>query len=358
MCANVPLGAETVPPNESADIEELLEILRTIQEHADRRKQPVPRTVHPKQHGCVRAELTIEPGLPPELRHGIFREARRYAALVRFSNSKQRDDRLPDGHGMAIKLLGVEGEKLLESEGTAETQDFVLVDHPIFFARNVADFIPLAHDFRRLMLGGPVAKARTILKAIFSWDYRFRLIRKAGAKRPDSVLNIQYWSMTPFRLGDGAAKFSVRPCASASAITSGGSKNKLREEMQARLRQHAAVFEFLVQLQSDPTTMPIEDPTVRWDEAAAPFWKVGMLRLPPQSFDSPAQDSFGEHLSFTPWHGLQQHRPLGGINRARKAIYETMAARRRELNQVSPREPTESEMRALWLQPHQLPNRP
>jgi hypothetical protein len=27
-------------------------------------------------------------------------------------------------------------------------------------------------------------------------------------------------------------------------------------------------------------------------------------------------------MSFTPWHGLAAHRPLGGIMRVRKAAYE------------------------------------
>src|SRR5688500_15597830 len=117
------LGEELVPSGEPEEIAELIAILRTVQEAKDRRQQPVPRTVHPKQHGCVRAELIVEPRLSDALRHGIFSEARTYAALVRFSNAKQRNDQLPDGHGMAIKLVGVEGAKLLESEHDATTQD-------------------------------------------------------------------------------------------------------------------------------------------------------------------------------------------------------------------------------------------
>ena len=64
--------------------------------------------------------------------------------------------------------------------------------------------------------------------------------------------------------------------------------------------------------------MPVEDPTVEW---TAPWQKVATIRIPPQSFDSPEQMAFGENLSFTPWHTLPEHRPLGGVNRARKRIY-------------------------------------
>ena len=34
---------------------------------------------------------------------------------------------------MAIKLLGVKGEKVLETEQDAQTQDFIMIANPIFF---------------------------------------------------------------------------------------------------------------------------------------------------------------------------------------------------------------------------------
>ena len=348
MSSAVSNGQETIPTDEPAQIEQLLAILRSIQEARDRRKSPVPRNVHPKQHGGVRAELVVEPGLPAALRQGIFRHERTYTAVVRFSNAKQPDDRLPDAHGMAIKVLGVEGHKLLESERTATTQDFLLVDHPVFFVKNVADFIPLAHDYRRLMIGGILSKVRTGLKAALSRDYRFRLLRKVVAKRPNSPLEIQYWSTTPSRFGTAAMKFTLRPHLDSAPLVLPKTADKFRVALKEHLRQREARFDFLVQIQGDPVTMPIEDPTIEWDESETPFQKVGRLRIPRQDFDSPEQLAFAENLSFTPWHALADHQPLGGINRARKVVYEVMAERRRELNHASRREPTVDEVRAMW----------
>ena len=185
--ASIVLAQEIIPSGEPEQIEQITVIERTTQEHTDRLRRPSPRNVHPKQHGCVRAELMVAEGIPERLRHGIFREARGYPAVVRFSNAKQRDDQLPDGHGMAIKLLDVPGEKILEQERHAETQDFILIDHPVFFARNVAEMLPLMRDFRRLMTGGPIEKSRTLLKILSSPRRPFRILRKAGAKRPMSV---------------------------------------------------------------------------------------------------------------------------------------------------------------------------
>ena len=46
-----------------------------------------------------------------------------------------------------------------------------------------------------------------------------------------------------------------------------------------------------------------------------------------------------ENLSFTPWHTLLEHRPIGGIQRARKEIYQTISKVRHELNQQPRKEP-------------------
>ena len=39
---------------------------------------------------------------------------------------------------MAIKVMGVEGEKLLESEKLEKTQDFLLINTNVFFSPNTA----------------------------------------------------------------------------------------------------------------------------------------------------------------------------------------------------------------------------
>jgi hypothetical protein len=75
--------------------------------------------------------------------------------------------------------------------------------------------------------------------------------------------------------------------------------------------------------------------------AGAPWRKVATVRIPPQSFDSPEPLAFGEALSFTPWHSLPEHRPLGGINRTRRAVYRAISKQRHELNSVPRVEPAE-----------------
>jgi hypothetical protein len=342
------LGEETIPPDEPENIQQLIAIHQTIQELTDRKRSPSPRNLHPKQHGCVRAELIIEGGVPERLRQGIFREPRSYPALVRFSNSIQRDDRLPDAHGMAIKVFDVAGEKLLEHERQAETQDLILIDHPVFFARDVAEMVPLMHEYRRLRTGGPLEKSRTVLKAMLSRDQPYRILRQTISKRPHSPLDIQYWSTTPYKLDARAIKFSLRPHFDSLPVHCAFSADQLRRALSAQLKEHEARFDFLIQEQTDPVAMPIEDATSPWDEERSPYRQVAWLRIPPQQFETPEKLRFGETLSFTPWHALPNHRPLGGINRARKELYEIMSARRHEWNQQPHREPTLAEMDSVF----------
>ena len=100
----------------------------------------------------------------------MFREPRTYRALIRFSNGRQWDDTKADVHGMAVKLLAVEGEKVLESEKDAQTQDFLMIAHPVFFIRNVADYVSFMDDVRIFETGGILSKVRTGLKFLFSSD--------------------------------------------------------------------------------------------------------------------------------------------------------------------------------------------
>src|SRR5262249_42387698 len=143
-------------------------------------------------------------------------------------------------------------------------------------------------DFRRLKSAGlTFGKIIAGLKLFFSQDYKWRLLRATGSKKPDSPLRISYWSTTPAKLGPSAVKYRAAPdlaqTPSAPAIDS---PDRLRLAMAAHLAAGEARFDFSVQVQGDPVAMPVEDPTVPWEAA---WQKVAVIRIPPQSFDSPEQ---------------------------------------------------------------------
>ncbi|MEO7273739.1 MAG: hypothetical protein ABIX28_13500 [Vicinamibacterales bacterium] len=113
----------------------------------------------------------------------------------------------------------------------------------------------------------------------------------------------------------------------------------LRARLAARLAQGPARLAFLVQRRTDPSSMPIEDATVEWSEAAAPFVQVATITIPAQRFDSAPQMARAEHIAFTPWHTRPEHQPLGGVNRTRRRVYQVVSELRSELNGVVRREP-------------------
>ena len=238
------LGQETVPPEEARQIAQIVSIHLSV---TDPNEKPfVPRGQHMKAHGCVRARVVVPDGLPESLRHGVFAGPREWSAFIRFSNGKGRDDRQGDAHGMAIKLLGVPGQKMLEDEKDATTQDFVLFDNPIFFIRDVADYVPFMEDFRnlrspRLSLG----KIGSLFKFLFSQEYMWRLLRVTGSKKPDSPLRISYWSTTPLSIGPSAVKLQAKPdLAGAPAAASFDSPDKLRLAHGGRPQGQRGPFRF------------------------------------------------------------------------------------------------------------------
>ena len=84
----------------------------------------------------------------------------------------------------------------------------------------------------------------------------------------------------------------------------------------------------MVQFQSDGQRTPIEDAMVEWKESDSPYRPVARIRIPPQRVDDPARLRVCED-SFNPWHALNEHRPLGSMNRARREIYQAMTDFRR-----------------------------
>ena len=296
------------------------------------------RDAHPKMHGLVKAEFIIEPDLPPDLRIGIFSDARTYQAWIRFSNQDGniQPDTSRDIRGMAIKLMGVAGDKLLESERDTQTQDFIVITTNVFVTKDVAEFDGLI----KAMTGSTWAK---ISYFATHWRVVWNLIK--SMKKFANPLQTRYWSTTPYLFGETAVKYSAIPrVTQPDEIPANPGPDYLRAAMVRQLSQREAVFDFTVQLQVDASDMPIEDPGEEWDEAQSPFRKVATIRIPQQEFDSEAQRNFGENLSFTPWHSLPAHRPLGGINRARRIVYDAISTFRHERNNVVRREPTNWEI--------------
>jgi hypothetical protein len=332
------LAQENKPANEDQCIHALAENLKakTIK---DNPTGIMRRDAHPKMHGLVKAEFTVEANLAPELRVGLFKQPGTYQAWVRFSNQNDEmsADITGDIRGMAIKIMGVPSKKILEQEEDEQTQDFLTISTPMFVTKDVEEFGKLVVA----LMGSLFAKVWFFLT---HWRVGWNLYK--SMRKFANPLQIQYFSTTPYLFGDGAAvKYSAIPQVKVKdTIPANPGQNFLREAMVRQLSMGDAVFDFAVQFQTDPDTMPIEDPGVAWSQTASPFRKVATIRILQQQFDSEQQNTLGENLSYTPWHSLPEHRPLGGVNRARKVVYRFISIFRHKKNNLPRMEPTGFDM--------------
>jgi hypothetical protein len=113
--------------------------------------------------------------------------------------------------------------------------------------------------------------------------------------------------------------------------------------MAAGLATSAVEFDLMLQLQTDPKRMPLENAGMEWPESLSPFVPVAKIRIPAQVFTSPEQAKFARELSYNPWHALPEHRPLGNQNRARLLIYSSLSRLRQSMNREPHVEPDGSE---------------
>jgi hypothetical protein len=311
------IGKEDPPAGESEAIEKLRAL--TLQVHQGQSTGPAQRGQHPKQHAGLWATFRVETEIPKDLRVGIFANPRSYTALVRFSNGGSIDDTKPAVHAMAVKALVPNGE------GPPQQQDFIVADCPVFFARNVQHMV----EFVDGRIHGTLVPANYPKLAGFL---------NVATK---SLLGMTFWSQTPYKLGNEAVKYLVMPLDKQDTppISLNTSADFLREELIEHLthRKIGAHFEFCVNPQTAADAMPIEDPTVEWTSAPV---RLATISIYPQKFDTPQQMSYFENLSWSPWNALSEHAPLGGINRARKFIYEDSSALRHKTTGMAPVIPT------------------
>jgi hypothetical protein len=171
-------------------------------------------------------------------------------------------------------------------------------------------------------------------------------IQSLGGAPNVDPLGETYYSVTPFLYGDYVAKFSVKPLSPSLTSLTGKEidasvrEDAIRETVQAEMQNLSGEWEFQVQLCRDVKAQPIEDPTVEWKQDDAPFVTVATISVGPQDSWADAQvQKVDEAMRFGIWTGLAAHRPLGNINRARKATYEHSSGFRASFNRCPIHEP-------------------
>jgi hypothetical protein len=347
-------SVETIAPDEQETLKTLEGSFQEILETTSQDYGHAVRSVHAKAHGIARGTFTVADDLPAELAQGIFARPGTHEAVIRISTNAGDilDDSVSLPRGLALKVLDVEGARLPGSEGDT-TQDFIMVNGPAFsapdakaFAKNLKLLAKTTDRFEGVKKAMS-ATFRVVESALEAVGGQSATLQTLGGAKPVHPLGETYYSQTPFRYGDYIAKVALFPVSPSITRLTGDTvditsrPDALREVVRDELIEHGGTWEFRVQLNTDLETMPIEDASVVWDEAESPFVTVATLEIPPQlSWEHGVTDRTDDALSYSIWHGITAHQPLGGVNRARNETYKQSADFRGNFNGCPMHEPT------------------
>jgi hypothetical protein len=335
------LAEERAQPDEEAHVDD---IITTFTAQMRRLWHPgyFERGGQAKTHGIVRGVFAVRDDLPEHMRRGIFAAPREYRAWVRFSGPGPYVTPDIDDIGvmsLSVKLLGVPGPKLLDDEQA--TMDMFGISTPTFATPDTRTNAQLQHW--------------SLKNAQVFYFLNFRephildsIMQLLWSKTQTSPLESDYWSCVPYLLGEGQAmQYSfhtrLKTRTRVPRLPLRPHDNYLRDAMVATLAKQDVEFDIMLQVQTDPFKMPIENNAVLWPTKLSPRVPAAVLRIPRQTFDSPEQLAFARVLTYNPWHCIAEHRPLGNQSRARRRMYYELSRVRQEMNAVEHYEPTGDE---------------
>jgi len=329
--------SETVAPDETTLHAKHAEQLANIQKkHAA--GGALHRALHAKSHVGLRATFHVLPSLDEHVGAGWLRQPGSYSAYVRYSNGsgQHQRDKTPDVRGVAIKVVGVPGKKLIAGMEDAVTQDFLAILGAATPFKNSREFLTLI----KAVSGPKLFLVPTLLAGLGPSRFGQAMGRlKSGLSRPiQSLATTQFYSALPTRWGTAAAKVSIIPQETAAPFAS-ITPSQLRDDLLARVKQGPLNYGLSVQFFVDETRTPIEDSSVEWLESVSPFIPFARLEIPaqdPLSDEGKKLEERINRMSFDPWHATEDFRPLGEMMRARKEAYRVSGMARGSLP-----EPTE-----------------
>lgn len=293
-----------------------------FQQVSSSRPKPA-RPVFVKLHGCAEGTFKIEDNLPAEYQKGLFALKGEKKVLLRISSDTVPTvaDAQNSTVGFAIKVFDVPGRKILPGEELAATQDFLLQNHHVFFVDTAQDFL----EFTESIFQGDEG-----FNTYMAAHPNFKKILDDMKKPVTNVLASKYWSTTPYSFGESDhAKYKVEPCQENLAKPEKVNKdpNYLRLRMERDFKVKGACYNLQVQLRKDD--MPLDRATVEWSEVMSKPQTVAQITIPPQDITEPSARC--EKMSFTGWHAMPEHKPVGTVNLARGAVYKRLSTYRKAL---------------------------
>jgi hypothetical protein len=327
--------ADRDPARETADIEMIVAKSLLMQANAAAQQgRPLCRGTHAKGI-CARAMFEVfdatagrEPALATRLAKGIFAKPGVYSAVVRFANADPNinSDFKPDVRSLSFSV-GLAGDGANAFAPNCGRQDFSMQN---------ATTLPI-NDSAAFLATMKLLTASNQAAGLWALPFRdkLRVLRtltlaelQAHQKiRPYQQL--RYWSTVPFRHGPiDVVKYSATPSQDNPARPLQRHNPKcLQDELDRHLREDGrmSAYDFGIQfLDVDRMTywrkpgdadFWIENASVEWNEAEAPFYTVARLTLLPHSRLS-SDESDATYFDVT-GHSTPDSTPVGSINRAR-----------------------------------------
>ena len=292
--------------------------------------QPIQRAFHAKATLAVDdAVLRFNDDLPADLRVGFAMPDQTYLTKVRFSNaaSSGEPDFAPNLRGIALRI----------QVDDMTSVDLLATNFPASHARNARQFV----EFAKATAGGSISiLGLALLVKAFGIRETVRMVgnvRTARKQPVDSVATQTYWSRGALTWGpELAVRYLLRPVPGTpqGPIASRTDPDYLSTEAAHRLRRGDIRFELCIQRYVDEEVTPIEDTAVEWKVTNSPVEPIATLTLKQTditSVEAQAGAAALDSLAFNPWNTTEDFRPLGNLNRARKAAYDASAAHRSQM---------------------------
>jgi hypothetical protein len=327
--------AERSLAREQSDIKEITERVLLMQANAAaQQRQPLRRGTHAKGV-CARAQFEVfdvtvghDPQLAARLARGMFAKPGVYPATVRFANSdsKSNSDFKPDVRSLSFSV-DLTREGTVVPDTNVDRQDFSLQnattlpinDSPAFLA--IMKLLTASNPAAGL-LSLPFRDKLRVLRTL-------ALLQLQVRQKIKPYQQLRYWSNVPFRHGPiDVVKQSATPLPDNPAHPLQRSNpNALQDELIRHLERDGKMsgFDFGLQfLDADRMTywgkrqdanFWIENASVEWNEAEAPFHTVARLTLLSKS-QLPLNAGEATYFDVT-GHSTPDSTPLGSINRAR-----------------------------------------
>jgi hypothetical protein len=273
------------------------------------------RAWHLKIHGCLQGKLTVDPALAADKRIGVFSSETPKDVWMRITNINQPLDNVADLRGLALKVLDVPGAKK-KSDDRYDGQDFLMNDTKVHFVNKPEDVIRATE----ITEGSKKSLKDSVL--LFAMATR----GKAQLTLPSTLLNHEYHSRAPFRLGDKhVIRYFVKTCTptpDVSDVPAGTApENRLTVDFQNRAKR-GVCLDFMAQLRSERDSERwLDDLVTPWEDTPV---KLATIQFPAQ--DPEDNQATCESLVFDPLHSIKEHEGVGIMNKGREYIYRASRA--------------------------------